>query len=195
MLGFYAVAVNASEILLYLPGAAATAVIPLAARSDPAERVEHVLRAVRSVMLVSLVSVALGAALGPLLIPLVFGDPFTDSVTPFLLLLPAALGYVALGISSSALVASGAPGRSSAGPLVSVTVATALDFVLIPRYGASGAAVAASVGYIAGGATSLALYRRWAAFSWESLARPQRGDLELVRALARPWRRASAGGA
>jgi O-antigen/teichoic acid export membrane protein len=195
VLGFYAVAVNASEILLYLPGAAATAVLPLAARSEPPERVGHVLRAFRSVMLVSLVCVAVGAALGPALIPLVFGDPFTDSVAPFLLLLPGTLGYVALVITSSALVASGAPGRSSVGPLVSVAVVTALDFALIPRYGASGAAAAASVGYIAGGATGLALYRRWAAFSWESLARPQRGDLELVRALARPWRRASPGGA
>jgi O-antigen/teichoic acid export membrane protein len=195
VLGFYAVAVNASEILLYLPGAAATAVLPLAARSEPPERVEYVSRAFRSVMLVSLVSVAVGAALGPRLIPLVFGDAFTDSVAPFLLLLPAALGYVALVITASALVASGSPGRSSVGPLVSVAVATALDFVLIPRYGASGAAAAASVGYIAGGAVGLTLYRRWAAFSWESLARPQRGDLELVRALARPWRRASPRGA
>jgi O-antigen/teichoic acid export membrane protein len=186
VLGFYAVAVNASEVLLYLPGAAATAVLPLAARSDARGRVERVLRVFRSVMLVSLVSVALGAALGPLLLPLVFGGSFGDSVTPFLLLLPATLGYVALSIFSSALVASGAPGRSSLGPLVSLLLTTALDFILIPRYGASGAAGAASVGYVAGGGAALALYRHWTAFSWESLLRPQRGDLELLRAIAKP---------
>jgi O-antigen/teichoic acid export membrane protein len=185
-LGFYAVAVNASEILLYLPGAAATAVLPLAARSDPEARADRVLRAFRSVMLVSLISVAVGAALGPLLLPLVFGDPFTDSVVPFLLLLPAALGYVALVIFSSALVASGAPGRSSLGPLVSLGLATALDFVLIPRYGASGAAGAASIAYLAGGGTALVLYRGCAALSWQSLVRPRRGDLELVRTLVKP---------
>jgi O-antigen/teichoic acid export membrane protein len=189
VLGFYAVAVNASEILLYLPGAAATAVLPVAARSHPGERVDRVLRAFRSVMLVSLGSVAIGALLGPLLVPFVFGDRFSESVTPFLLLLPAALGYVAMSIFSSALVASGTPGRSSLGPLVSLGLATTLDFVLIPRYGASGAAAAASIGYLAGGAVAIVLYRGWAAFSWGTLLRPQRGDLDLVRALARPLAR------
>jgi O-antigen/teichoic acid export membrane protein len=186
VLGFYSVAVNASEILLYLPGAAATALLPVAARSEARARVEGVLRAFRSVMLVSLGCAALGAVLGPLLVPLVFGDPFQESVTPFLLLLPAALGYVALGIFSSALVASGAPGRSSLGSLVSLALTTALDFVLIPRYGASGAAAAASIGYLAGGGAALALCRRWAAFQWGALFRPEAGDLDLLRALARP---------
>lgn len=186
ILGFYAVAVNAAEILLYLPGAAATAVLPLVARSEPEGRVERVLRAFRSVLLVTLGSIAVGAALGPPLLPLVFGDRFTGSIVPFLLLLPATLGYVALSIFSSALVASAAPGRSSLGPLVSLVVATALDFALIPRYGASGAAAAASIAYLLGGGTALVLYRRWAPFSWRSLVRPQRGDLELVRALAGP---------
>ena len=185
VLGFYAVAVNASEVLLYLPGAAATAVLPLAARSDPQVRVERVVRAFRSVMLVSLATVAIGAALGPLLLPLVFGEPFSDSVSPFLLLLPATLGYVALSIFSSALVASGAPGRSSLGPLVSLVVTVGLDFILIPRYGASGAAGATSVGYVVGGGMALALYRRWGTFPWKALV-PKRSDLELVRALAKP---------
>jgi O-antigen/teichoic acid export membrane protein len=186
VLGFYSVAVNASEILFYLPGAAATALLPVAARSDPRARVEGVLRAFRSVTLVSLAFVALGAALGPVLVPLVFGESFQESVAPFLLLLPAALGYVALGIFSSALVASGAPGRSSFGLLVSLTVMTALDFVLIPSHGASGAAGAAAIGYLAGGAVAISLYRRWASFPWEALIRPQTGDFDLIRALARP---------
>jgi O-antigen/teichoic acid export membrane protein len=186
VLGFYSVSVNAAEILFYLPGAAATALLPVAARREARARVDGVLRAFRSVMLVSLGCVALGAALGPLLLPLVFGEPFQESVTPFLLLLPAALGYVALGIFSSALVASGAPGRSSLGPVVSLVLTTALDFVLIPRHGASGAAAAAAIGYLAGGGAALALYRGWASFPWEALFRPQAGDLDLLRALARP---------
>jgi len=197
VLGFYSVAVNAAEILLYLPGAAATALLPVAARSGPKTRVDGVLRSFRSVMLVSLTSVALGAVLGPLLLPLVFGESFQESVTPFLLLLPAALGYVALVIFSSALVSSGAPGRSSLGLLASLALTTALDFVLIPRHGASGAAAAASIGYLAGGGTALALYRGWAAFSWRALLRPQAADLDLIRALARPLRQrrvARAGG-
>jgi hypothetical protein len=65
-------------------------------------------------------------------------------------------------------------------------VTTALDFLLIPRYGASGAAGAAAIGYLAGGGAALALYRGWASFSWRALLLPQIGDLDLLRALVRP---------
>src|SRR4029450_9610774 len=44
-LGVYAVAVNASEALLYLPAATATALLPVAARAEPAHRAEQTLRA------------------------------------------------------------------------------------------------------------------------------------------------------
>jgi O-antigen/teichoic acid export membrane protein len=190
VLGVYAVAVNSSEILLYLPAAAATAVLPVVARSDPRGGAEHVLRAFRSVMLVTLVAVAVGAVLGPPLLPLVFGAPFDASITPFLLLLPGALGYVALVVFSSALVASSRPGRSSVGPVVALVVAVTLDFLLIPPYGASGAAASAASGYLVGGAVALGLYRSHNAFSWRALAHPRRRDLEFVQALVGPlWER------
>ena len=64
-LGIYAVAVNAWEILLYLPGAAATAVLPSVARADRTLRVEQVLKAFRSVAIVTLSGLAIAAVVGP----------------------------------------------------------------------------------------------------------------------------------
>jgi O-antigen/teichoic acid export membrane protein len=186
VLGVYAVAVNGAEILLYLPAAAATAVLPLVARSG-AEGPQHVLGAFRSVLLVTVASVAVGAALGPTLIPFVFGSEFDASVLPFLILLPGALGYAALLVFSNALVASSAPGRSSLGMLASLVVTIGLDLVLIGRYGASGASAAATVGYLAGGTLALVLYRGLAAFSWRSLLLPERRDVELAHALVSPF--------
>lgn len=188
-LGVYATAVNGFEILIYLAGAAATAILPLAARADPLQRSERVLGAFRSVALVTLAGVAVAALAGPPLIPWVFGRPFEASVEPFLWLLPGALGFAALAIFSSALVASSAPGRSSAGPLVSLVLGVVLDVILIPPLGATGAAVAATVALVAGGATSLWLYRRHVPFGASALLVPRRGDLDLVRALARPFGR------
>jgi O-antigen/teichoic acid export membrane protein len=185
VLGVYAVAVNGAEILLYLPGAAATAVLPLVARSG-ADGPKHVLGAFRSVVLVTIASVAVGAALGPILIPLVFGSAFDASVVPFLLLLPGAFGYAALLVFSNALVASGAPGRSSLGMLGSLVVTVALDLLLIGRYGASGAAAAATAGYLLGGALALTLYRGVAVFSWRAILLPKRRDIELAHALLAP---------
>jgi O-antigen/teichoic acid export membrane protein len=125
------------------------------------------------------------------LFPLVFGSAFERSAGPFLWLLPGALGFVALAIFSNALVASSAPGLSSTGPLVSLALGVALDLVLIPPFGASGAAAAAATGLLAGGATALGLYRRVATFPVSALLVPERRDLELLQALTRPfWRRA-----
>ena len=188
VLGIYATAVNAFDVLLYLAAAAATAMVPLVARADPALRTGRVLAAFRAVALVTAIGIALAAAAGPELIRLVFGDGFHASAAPFLWLLPGALGFAALAIFSSALVGSSAPGRSSAGPLVSLVLGIALDFVLVPPLGASGAAIAASAGLLAGGAVALALYRRLSGFPLRALVVPELGDADLLRALAQPLR-------
>lgn len=187
-LGIYAVAVNASEALLYLPAATATALLPIAARADPQVQVEQALRAFRSTALVTGGLVVVAAVLGPLLLPVVFGSAFDASVEPFLLLLPGAFGFAATAIFSSALMASSSPGRSSLGPFVSLVVSIGLDLLLIPRFGASGAAAAASVAFLAGGYTALAMFRRRHPFEWRSLLLLRRGDLILFRALAGPLR-------
>lgn len=182
-LGIYAVAVNAFEVLLYLPGGAATALLPLVAGSSQRLRGERTLHAFRSVAFVTTASMAVAALLGPFLLPRVFGSDFEGAVTPFLLLLPGALGAVLLAIFTNALVASSAPGLSSLGPLVSLFVGLALDFALIPPFGASGAAAAATAAFFAGGATALLAYRTRDRFRWRDLVVPQQGDLEIVRAL------------
>jgi O-antigen/teichoic acid export membrane protein len=187
-LGIYAVAVNASEALLYLPAATATALLPIAARADPQVQVEQALRAFRSTALVTAGLVVVAAIFGPLLLPIVFGSAFDASVEPFLLLLPGAFGFAATAIFSSALMASSSPGRSSLGPFVSLVVSIGLDLLLIPRFGASGAAAAASVAFLAGGGAALVMFRSKHPFEWRSLLLLRRGDLILFRALVGPLR-------
>ena len=183
VLGIYAVAVNAQEVLLYLTGGAATALLPVIAGSPPGMRAERTLHAFRSVALATVASVIVAAFLGPVLLPLAFGSRFEDSVTPFLLLLPGVLGVVLQAIFTNALVASSAPGLSSLGPLAALVVGLALDFVLIPPFGASGAAVAASSAFLVGGITALLAYRTRERFRWREVALPRRGDLDILRAL------------
>jgi O-antigen/teichoic acid export membrane protein len=185
-LGFYAVAVNASEVLLYLPSSAATALLPLIARTEPARRGPETLRAFRSVIFVTAAGVAAAALLGPIVLPAVFGDAFDESVIPFLWLLPGTFGYAASAVFSNALVGSSSPGLSSLGPMVSLVVGFALDLALIPPFDATGAAAAASVAFLAGGATALATYHRVSPFTWRSLLVPHRGDLDVLVALAGP---------
>ena len=182
-LGIYAVAVNGSEVLFYIPSAVAAALLPAVARGDAGLQVERTLRVFRLVILATLATVAVAAAAGPLLLPLVFGEAYRDSVTPFLLLLPSALGFAASSVFSNALLASSAATLSSVGPVISLTLGIALDLVLIPRYGASGAAAAASIALLAGGAAAATAYRRRAALPLGALF-PRRADLAALPGLA-----------
>ena len=183
-LGFYVVAVNLSEILLYFPGAVSTALLPLAARSEAGPRRSRTLQAFRSASFVTLASVLASAVLAPPLIPVVFGAPFEASVTPFLLLLPGLVGFTAMIVFSNVLVASSLPTLSSVAPAVCFIVGAALDFALIPFFGASGAAAAASAAYAAGGLTALLIYRAQVPFRLLQLVVPQSGDFAVLRTLA-----------
>jgi O-antigen/teichoic acid export membrane protein len=147
------------------------------------------LRAFRSVIFVTAAAVGVAALLGPVLLPVVFGDAFDESVIPFLWLLPGTFGYAASAVFSNALVGSSSPGLSSVGPMVSLTVGFALDLALIPPFGATGAAAAASVAFLIGGATALLTYRRVSPFPWQTMLVPHRGDLDVLAALAGPFRR------
>jgi O-antigen/teichoic acid export membrane protein len=183
-LGIYAVAVNASEILLYFPEAMAMALLPIVARAEPEQRNEQALRAFRSLLVVTIGSIVVAVFAAAPLLPVVFGSKFAGSTTPFLWLLPGAIGYAALGVFSNTLMAS-SPGLSSLGPFVSLVVGLALDVALIPAFGATGAAAAASAAFLAGGATSLVVYRRRAPFPWTELVLLRAGDLDFLGALVR----------
>jgi O-antigen/teichoic acid export membrane protein len=182
-LGLYAVAVNAAEILLFLPNAIATSLLPTVARDRDAAAVDRTLRTFRSASLLTLGSIAAAAVVGWFLIPLVFGPDFRDSVGPFLWLLPGALGYTALSIFTSSLLASRAPGMSSIARAVALGAGLALDLALIPVFGASGAAAAASAAFLAGGTTAGILYRRAHGFRWTELM-PTVGDVVFLRLVA-----------
>lgn len=182
-LGLYAVAVNCAEILLLLPTAIATSLLPAVAREQHLTKVERTLRTFRSATLLTLGSILAAAALGWLVIPFAFGTDFRGSVGPFMWLLPGALGYTALSIFSNSLLASQAPGMSSLGTTAALGAGLALDVALIPVFGASGAAAAASAAFLAGGAAVAVLYRRRAPFRWPELV-PTTRDVAFLRLVA-----------
>jgi O-antigen/teichoic acid export membrane protein len=190
-LGFYAVAVNASEVLILLPGALATALLPVISRSGVADRKDRVLRVFRSLAIVTPITIVVAALLGPVLLPAVFGSAYEDSIVPFLWLLPGALGFAAMAVFATALTGASSPGMASLGATISLVTGIVLDFALIPPFGATGAAAAASVAYLAGGAAAAWAYRVRDPFRLAELI-PRGEDLALLRVLAgRLLRRAS----
>ncbi len=182
-LGLYVVAVNAAEILLFLPNALATALLPVLAREHVTDATQRTLRMFRSASVLTVACTAVTGALGWLLIPVAFGEAFEGAVEPFLWLLPGALGYAALSIFVGALLAAQSPGLTTASRAVSLSAGLMLDVALIPVLGATGAAVAASTAFLAGGATAAAFYRRTSGFAWRELL-PGRRDVTFLRLVA-----------
>ena len=129
----YAVAVNASEILFYLPTAAAAALLPAVARDPHGKGSERTLVVFRAVVLVTGAAMVLAATLGPLLIPVVFGEAYRGAVDPFLWLLPSALGFAASATLLQRAVASGRRAMPSVAPRPPCSAFIALDLVLDPR--------------------------------------------------------------
>jgi O-antigen/teichoic acid export membrane protein len=178
-LGIYSIAVNGSEVLLYLPHAAAAALLPAVSRSAPELRGEQTLRVFRQLLVITTACLAIALVLGPPLFPIVFGEAFQDSVSAFFWLLPGVVGYATIIVFSNALVATSRPGLSSVTFLVALVVGIALDFALIPRFGADGAAAAATIAYLCGGATALVAFRARIEFAWTALV-PDRRDVQAI---------------
>jgi O-antigen/teichoic acid export membrane protein len=184
VLGFYSVAVNVSEILLYLPSATAAALLPALLRKAADERVAETLSVLRRLILVMLTVTIVAAAVGAPLIPLVFGDAFRSSVAPYLLLLPSGIGFAALLVSEAGLLAAGTPVRASLTMVVAVVTGIVLDFLLVPKLGANGASIAASAAWLAGGTLGVLFLRRRGRVPWRGLI-PGRSDVLGVVATAR----------
>jgi O-antigen/teichoic acid export membrane protein len=178
-LGIYAIAVNLSEVTFYLPGAIATALVPAVAAAARADQERRTIETVRVVTVTTAATIVLGVVIGAPLLPLLFGENYKDSVLPYLILLPGALGFAVGAVFTSGLLASGRPGRSSLVAVVALVTGTALDLILIPSYDEIGAAIAATIALLAGAATGLLAYRSVHRFPWSELV-PRRDDVRRL---------------
>jgi O-antigen/teichoic acid export membrane protein len=179
-LGVYAVGVNASEILLEVPLAISSVVVAITPRLDQQERVARFQRALRVTLAMAVIELAAAIATGPFLIPIAFGGRFHASVVPFLILSVGVIGFTPLVLVQTFLVGAGRPGTASAGVLAAVIVEVALDFALVPAFGATGAAIAAATAFLASGAAALAAFRLTVErVPWRSFA-PRPADLMVV---------------
>ena len=191
-LGVYAVAVNVSEALQYLPGAIAMAFTPAVAAAAAGDRRERTLRTFRGALLITVITIPPAMAIGAVLLPVVFGEEFRASIVPFLVLAPGAIGFLVMRVFSSAMMGAALPGRSSIPAIVALVTGVVLDLLLMPPYGATGAAIASTAAFAAGGLAAIVLYRGADRFALRELA-PGRVDARLIverstRALGRARR-------
>lgn len=148
VLGPYAIASKFAE-LLRLPAMALTYILyPRFARSLRSAA------AVQARALIGRAGVLTAIMVAPLwvaatyLLPLVYGQAFASAVDPAHILLLGLAGEGVAGVITAFLYGIGRPGLNSVAMAVGLVVTVVLDLLLIPRFGAVGAAWASSVAYL-----------------------------------------------
>jgi O-antigen/teichoic acid export membrane protein len=171
--GIYSIAMQAAEAMWLVPAAIATAITGPVTHDDERDANALVRRsALKGLAYTAGVALVVGVA-APFLIPLLFGDDFAPATRPLALLLPGVVAYAPVTVLVVYLsVRHGRPNLSLAVALLAAGVTAALSFALIPPFGASGAAAASGLGYVAGAILAWALFLR---LSRATLARAGRG--------------------
>lgn len=176
-LGIYSVATQINGIAMQLPTLANTLLLPLfitLLKEAGHERLQNYFRnVIPSVALVWGLACTVLAFVAHLLIPLVFGSEFAESVLPLWILLsasvvaiPVALGYAALSNATSTTYI------SMYSSVFAAIINIAGNILLIPRYGLAGCAWATFGTYIISVVTFGILLRRVekVPFSWTATA-------------------------
>ena len=193
VVGRYAIAVAVTSTVWLLPQALASVVFPriarLGATGGEEDRALVETKSLRiSALLSALGALAVAVGLELLVVP-VFGEAFSGSVVPGLLLLP---GAASLGVSKvlvSALAGRGRPAYALYAALVTTPVTIALYATLIPWLDANGAALASTLSYLLTFGLLLFFFRRLSGSPVVPLLRPTRAEwrdlLELPGQLRR----------
>lgn len=178
--GQYTVAFNTAELTWWVPLAVGTVLYPKASSLSAADAAELSASACRATLLLGAAATALLAAVGYKLIPLAYGGEFRESVPAFYILLPSGLLYTVTKVLSSSLWALGRPEISVLSGLASVPATLGLNFLLVPRLGIEGSAVASDVAYLLNALVVLAIFSRATGMPWWRALVPGRDDLRAV---------------
>lgn len=143
--GHYSIALTLGQLVVYLPAALSAASFPRLAHSSDADTLDLT----QSVARMSLAGSLVGAALLLVVIPLsttwIFGRAFAPAVRPAVVLLFGGVLWGHLWVLARAAAANGRPAAVFASFGFTVSTMLALDLLLIPTYGLSGAASASAV--------------------------------------------------
>lgn len=147
--GTYSVAVTAAELLWLLSSSVTVSVYARIGHPDTKIAASMTVQAVRINVLSTLLAAPVLLALAWWALPWVMGPAYEASLLPLAALLPGVAAYAAAS-SLSAFYTNhlGRPQLSGAIAGMSLSISFCMGWVLVPMWGAVGAAVSSSLGYI-----------------------------------------------
>jgi O-antigen/teichoic acid export membrane protein len=174
---YYAIATAVAEIAWYIPDTIGVVLFPRLSNT-PLDQIHAITARVcrTTVALTGLVVLAI-AAMGWILIPLFYGQAYSASVLPLLILLP---GIVLMGIYKVLTRNYSSRDRQQ----VSIVAAAAalslnigLNLILIPTWGTAGAALASTFAYTSAGLIMLAVFTRDSGMAFREVVFPRGAEL------------------
>lgn len=173
--GIYAIAVTVTELLWFISSSVSAAAYGRIGQPDREAAARLTVRLVQVNLGVLLIASPVLLGLAAWALPRVLGAPYAEAVPLMLWLLPGVWAYgCASTLSAYYTNFLGRPRLSAAVAGVSLLINVGACGLLVPRLGATGAAIATSLSYGLAIAWGLALFRRHAGLRWRDLLRPSR---------------------
>jgi O-antigen/teichoic acid export membrane protein len=158
--GIYNVSVRLAELVWQLPDSASIVIFARGARDSSEQMNRFTPRVARWTLVLSLCGALALAAAGHAVIGIVYGAKFLGAYVPLLWLLPGTVLFGVAVVLAHDLAGRGLPEYNSVVAFLSLMVTVPLDLILIPKWGASGAAIASSIAYTVTFVFSVAAFKR-----------------------------------
>jgi O-antigen/teichoic acid export membrane protein len=158
--GLYSVSFRLAEMLLLVPNAMGFIQVSRAAADTEMRMRSSSVRlfwAASSLAAVAGLVAAVGAGPG---INLVFGDEYAGAVLPLVALLPGIVALAGGGVLANDIAGRGHASYNAVGSATALIATVVLDVILVPLYGALGAAIASSIAYGVSSAVAIVGFMR-----------------------------------
>lgn len=182
-LGVYTVAVTIAELLFLFPVSINSALSGRLYNLQQQDDARSILSKTMRVSMIVCVGLFPLGVLGSFLIPLVYGAPYAEATGLMLILLPGVLFACVPKILSPWFFSSGRPMVHLRITFLCLALNIMLNVLFIPLWGSRGAAFASTLSYILYGVYYLCLMRYSESFSFRSLLKPRRADLQILSRL------------
>ncbi|MCW2990395.1 MAG: polysaccharide biosynthesis protein [Solirubrobacterales bacterium] len=153
--GLYSVALTFGQLVAYGPIAIAVASYPVAARLPDQAMADFVPQVSRMAAAASLLSAAVLLPTLPFVLPALFGSGFDGAVGTTMILVPAGVLFAVEWVTCRMWAAHGRGGLVARAFTISLGTMVAGDLLLVPEFGATGAAIAALVSSAVGAGAAL----------------------------------------
>jgi O-antigen/teichoic acid export membrane protein len=179
-LGIYSLAASLAMTLWMLPRSTSTVLMPAMASGESAVGFPQAARLGRLVLAVTVLGAVPLALLARSWLGLLYGEVFTASAAPFVVLLLGCVPFTVCVILASALAGVDRQEVNLTASLVGLVATVALDLALIPRWGIVGAAAASAVSYLVTTAVVVLAFSRIAALPAGRCVVPEWNDLSYA---------------